>query len=1032
MASGIATTVQQDAEDQSRTRPDRNETFIEDRIQRTRREVMGLDLAAGLITLAAGVLAYLLAIAVVDHWLIPGGLGFAGRLLLFAGLIGAAGYYFARGIFPALAHRINPLFAAHTIEQGRPTLKNSLINFLLMRSRRREVSAVVYNALENRAAADLAQVPAETAVDRSVVIRLGYLLAAVLAVCCLYMVLSPKSPLASAARVLWPWAGIQAPTRVTIEEVKPGDVTAFHGEHVAVSAEVKGTEDDEQVTLVYSTADGQSVDQAVPMTLPESGYRYRCQLPPGRLGLRQDYEYYLTAGDCRTKTFAVKVQTAPTIRIDTLRYDYPDYTGIEDRTVQRQGDIRAIEGTKVTVHATADEKINRAEIDLDCDGLHGLRMSTEQNTAQNTATGGFVLRLDPDDPTFPEHDCYQIRFTDARGRPNYRPVRYRIEVIRDLPPEVQIIEPKDDEVQLAADGLLPIRVRAVDPDFALRLVRLRTELDGRRVPIRPLLGKQHKGEFRAEYIFEPARLGLNPGQRVCYWAEADDNKQPNPGHAETRRRWINIVEPDEGQKGEGGRGKGEEREEQKVEGQQGEEQQRIAAATTRRDSPQNGEEQKGEEQQGEEQQSLAAASTRRDSQQQGEGQQGEGQQGEGQQGEGQQSLAAAFTRRDSQQQGEEQQGEGQQGEEQHEHIDPDTQDGDAFEEILNHRREQQKANGQESGEQPTGEQQQGEEQKGEGGRGKGDGSEQQQQSLAAASTRRDSQQQGDGQQGKQQQEPGKSPSISPKQSDTQGDTAGDRSGEGEEGGGQQSPQAGKGTPGLHTQADRGGSQGKQQGEGQTGTRAGEQSETDRQTGSTAKQPGGDAGGGNRSSRPDDSPGGTPQQNPTDGGRPGRRTSDGPTARGSGSPTTGGRPGDQGDDGLQQPPTKEPGGENANLEYARKVTDLALEHLSDQMDKEDSELLERLGWTADEARRFLARWEQLKQTAGRSDEKGDEARRWLAEALKSLGLRGGGTELRGGGTRPDRLDSLRESGRFDPPPDWAEHIREFYRGRAAGR
>ena len=234
MSSGTLTPTPPPAEPPLQLPGAQVEQFIDGRLRQTRRQVKGVDLAAGLMRLAVGGLGYLLAAAVIDHWLVAGGLGFTGRLLLLVGLLGGGGYYFVRCVLPLLVHRINPIFAAHTIEQSRPSLKNSLINFLLMRSRRREVSAVVYNALENRAAADLAQVPAETAVDRSGVIRLGYLLAAVLAVCCLYMVLSPKSPLASAARVLWPWAGIQAPTRVTIEEVKPGDVTAFHGDVFAV------------------------------------------------------------------------------------------------------------------------------------------------------------------------------------------------------------------------------------------------------------------------------------------------------------------------------------------------------------------------------------------------------------------------------------------------------------------------------------------------------------------------------------------------------------------------------------------------------------------------------------------------------------------------------------------------------------------------------------------------------------------------------------------------------------------------------
>ena len=184
---------------------------------------------------------------------------------------------------------------------------------------------------------------------------------------------------------------------MTIRDVQPGDAVAFHGDSVAVSAEVAGLREGEPVLLVYSTADGQIVDQAIPMTRPEGDYRYQCRLPPGNLGLQQDYEYYLAAGDCQTRRYRIEVQIAPAIVVDKVTYHYPAYTGIADRTVERQGDLRAIEGTEVTIHATANTEIKpgTAEIDLGCTGRRGLRMTTDGRTA----IGRFTLRLSPEDPT---------------------------------------------------------------------------------------------------------------------------------------------------------------------------------------------------------------------------------------------------------------------------------------------------------------------------------------------------------------------------------------------------------------------------------------------------------------------------------------------------------------------------------------------------------------------------------------------------------------------------------------------------------
>ena len=188
------------------------------------------------------------------------GSSFIARLGLFALWVAGAGAFIWRFLLPPLANRINPVFAAQTIEQGRPTLKNSLINFLLLRSHPQDVAPVVYRAMEHRAAADLLKVPVDHAVDRGRVVQLACVLAAVVGVFALYLALSPKNPLVSAARVLWPWSSIAAPTRVHIEEVRPGDAVVFNDDHQEISAQVTGLRDGEEVALLVSTADGQVVD----------------------------------------------------------------------------------------------------------------------------------------------------------------------------------------------------------------------------------------------------------------------------------------------------------------------------------------------------------------------------------------------------------------------------------------------------------------------------------------------------------------------------------------------------------------------------------------------------------------------------------------------------------------------------------------------------------------------------------------------------------------------------------------------------
>ena len=1057
--------------------PTEYEVVIERRLQETRRQVKGVDLAGGVLTLSIGVLTFLLLAAAIDHWLVAGGLGFWGRLVLWLALVGMAAFCFVRQILPPLVHRINPVFAADTIEKSQQSLKNSLINFLLLRGRRHEVALPVYRAMEYRAAADLSGVELDTAVDRTHVIRLGYVLVGVLAVFSLYLMVSPKNPIRSAVRVLWPWSAVEAPTRVSIRSVQPGDAVAFHDDSIAVSAEVSGLREGEPVLLIYSTSDGQSVDQAVPMKRPEGEYRFQCRLPPGEPGLQQNLAYYLTAGDYRTPGYRVDVQIAPAIVVDTVSYRYPAYTGIADQTVERQGDLRAIEGTEVTIRATTntDIKPGTAVIDRGCTGRNELPMTGEGRTA----IGRLTLHINPKDGVGPEFDSYQLRFADLSGRQNARPVRYRIDVIGDMPPDVRLVEPKEKEVQVSENGKLMIGVRAEDPDFGLRRVTLCARCQDKSLPITPLLEKKAPakpwpGAFSATYSFEPSQLGLKAGDRVKYWAEAEDNKEPTPNQSATGERWITVVRSEGGQqsqqkpegaqqgdrpqtdKDKSGQGKsgqkpGEQPDQNQPSKDGSADKQPSAAGQSSKDGKS---EQQPKDSTGKED-SAAQSNSSKSGQNGGKSESGKSGQEKGQQ-DGQQTS--------SQQQGSEP------STKPNERIDPETNPGDAIQEMLKDRQQQQgqsgkdqtgssdqqagkqpsggdKSNDQKSGgnksneqqaadgktseqnsgnaqsaagkgdEKPTADKAQGEngkpDQPGSGKSGEskpGSGQDAQRQpngpqpdARSPSGEKPDANASGEGKSGtkageKQQprsaseQQPGEqksseqqpsdkkpgeqpaaekqlpgdgkktgdspgspmpqgenlprekrsgesdqpqgepkgdqpqSPSISKNQSDSKGATAGDRSGDGEPGGGQQAKLPGVGSPGSHTPADQGDSKANDRGEGEVGSKAGDQTVSQKPTGSDAKTQAKDGEGtgqqpssgqrtdGKPSQQDNAGQGGTPQQNPPDGAAQGKKATEGLGAHGSGNQRGGGgMPGDQSEEAKPSEPA-ESVADQANIEY----------------------------------------------------------------------------------------------------------------------
>ena len=227
--------------------------IVDEHIQRTRRALKVVDLLSGVITLVIGLLVFLLASALLEHWIIPGGWSSSARIVLFGLLSVGVVWYGWRTFWPLVSQPINPVFAAQTIEQGSPSLKNSLLNLLLLRGRRQQLSPQVFQAIEQQAASRLSHVHADSAVDQSVVLKLAYVMVAVVALCALYRVLSPKDLFASAGRVLLPWSDIAAPSRVHFLDIKPGDTSLARGEQIAISVDVQGLDDEEPVVLHYQS-----------------------------------------------------------------------------------------------------------------------------------------------------------------------------------------------------------------------------------------------------------------------------------------------------------------------------------------------------------------------------------------------------------------------------------------------------------------------------------------------------------------------------------------------------------------------------------------------------------------------------------------------------------------------------------------------------------------------------------------------------------------------------------------------------------
>jgi|GEM_PF-2936000 len=528
--------------------------FIQRQLGKTQGQVKSIELFSELLVLLVGSGLYLLTVVLFDHWIVTGGLGTATRLFACGVLVAGVGIFAWLNILPLLLRDINPIYAADAIERSQPSLKNSLINFLMLRGNNAPLPKMLYDAIEERAATDLSNVPVEGVVDRSRMLKIFYVLMALVAFGCVYKLASPKDPIRSMGRVIFPWTDLAAPTRVTIEDVKPGNAQAFLGSSVTVKALVLGLKGEETATLYYSTEDGSVVNQPVPLA-PRESMQHEARLPPdgdgGSAGLGQSIRYYLTAGDFRTPDFRIEVVPPPTIVVESVEYEFPAYTGMPRRVMKNQGDLKALEGTRVVVHAVSNQTIQSgtALLDLDSDGQPPtLPLRAEGDDAKHV-WGAFELKFAPDGT--PQHESYLLRYRNSDGMLNPTPIRHRIEVLPDLAPTVEFSAPAKD-VELPVNQTLELAIRAADQDFALKQVMLRMQLRERELfpatipgsePGLPLISSGTPARLQTSYVLNPAKLGLSSGDDLVYWAIATDTKTPGNTPVASQRWHVKIVSP---------------------------------------------------------------------------------------------------------------------------------------------------------------------------------------------------------------------------------------------------------------------------------------------------------------------------------------------------------------------------------------------------------------------------------------------------------------------------------------------------------
>lgn len=394
------------------------------RILRISRQAIRLmDLSAALLVLLSFALAGLLGMVAADG-LVDGGLPAGWRLVLrtiwLIGVVALAGWLVG---WP-LGRRISDLYAARSLEKSNPALGNDLTAAVELAGRD-DLDESTRRVLYNHAAA-AARSASPAPVESATLKRASIVLGAVVALCLVYLVITPRPLGASLGRVL---LGSEA------RPALPSDLTLrspAENQAVIVAQPVGFLVETDKLAPaprleIFDHPTGPP--RNLPMTAGPLPGQFSARWKPALASAEVQWRVVRNAEHTPRRT--LRVLPRPAIRSVRAEVAWPGYTG-QGRQPSPTGAIRAPAGAFVTVFAEANLPVARATLSFET-GNRRIIMPLDGD-ATHLRTAFRIHRS----------DRYRIRFT-ARGldEPG-ESVWYEIITLDDHPPELSLAQPTDD------------------------------------------------------------------------------------------------------------------------------------------------------------------------------------------------------------------------------------------------------------------------------------------------------------------------------------------------------------------------------------------------------------------------------------------------------------------------------------------------------------------------------------------------------------------------------------------------------------
>ncbi len=297
------------------------------------------------------------------------------------------------------------------------------------------------------------------------------------------------------------WAG---PSRGVGEQpfydikVQPGDAAVRRRGDQAISAQLVGIATGK--VLLWARYHSATKWETVLMTPGANGAGYEFLFA----GIPESVEYFVEAGGLQSKHFNLRAVDLPGVKQIRVTYNFPAWMGAKAEVQEKNGDLRAVEGTEAAVEIEMDRPLNGGSL-----------VVNEQELSLKPGTGNWFsakVRIDKD-------GLYYVAGSDNGQRVRLSE-DYFIEARKENPPTIKISKPGRDYKASPIEEVA-IQVNAED-DFGLQEVNLHYSVNGGEEKAVSLLKQRGARDGSGSHLLALEDFQMAPGDLVSFYATAKD------------------------------------------------------------------------------------------------------------------------------------------------------------------------------------------------------------------------------------------------------------------------------------------------------------------------------------------------------------------------------------------------------------------------------------------------------------------------------------------------------------------------------